>query len=102
MQIFFLNGLWRFLKDGHLPVKLHSGAPPRITLKVTSTYDIRFFQSTVKSVEIRLLLNFSNAIAGHCQFSLTEVTVIRKIHRFLIVNKRVKVVWEVSFWYKSD
>ena len=30
MQIFFLNGLWRFLKNGHLPVKLHSSAlPPR-------------------------------------------------------------------------
>ena len=28
MQIFFLNGLWRFLKNGHLPVKLHSSAPP--------------------------------------------------------------------------
>ena len=30
MQIFFLNGLWRSLKNGHLPVKLHSSAsPPR-------------------------------------------------------------------------
>ena len=28
MQIFFLNGLWRLLKNGHLPVKLHSIAPP--------------------------------------------------------------------------
>ena len=28
MQIFFPNGLWRFLKNGHLPVKLHSSAPP--------------------------------------------------------------------------
>ena len=28
MQIFFLNGLWRFLKNGHLPVKLYSSAPP--------------------------------------------------------------------------
>ena len=28
MQILFLNGLWRFLKNGHLPVKLHSRAPP--------------------------------------------------------------------------
>ena len=28
MQIFFQNGLWRFLKNGHLPVKLHSGASP--------------------------------------------------------------------------
>ena len=27
---FFLNGLWRFLKNGHLPVNLHSSAPPRI------------------------------------------------------------------------
>ena len=27
MQIFFLNGLWRFLKNGHLPVNLHSSAP---------------------------------------------------------------------------
>ena len=26
--IFFPNGLWRFLKNGHLPVKLHSSAPP--------------------------------------------------------------------------
>ena len=25
---FFLNGLWRLLKNGHLPVKLHSSAPP--------------------------------------------------------------------------
>ena len=28
MQLFFLNGLWKFLKNGHLPVKLHSSAPP--------------------------------------------------------------------------
>ena len=28
MQIFFLNGLWRLFKNGHLPVKLHSSAPP--------------------------------------------------------------------------
>ena len=27
MQIFFLNGLWRLLKNGHFPVKLHSSAP---------------------------------------------------------------------------
>ena len=27
MQIFFLNGLSRLLKNGHLPVKLHSSAP---------------------------------------------------------------------------
>ena len=27
MQIFFLNGLWTFLKNGHLSVKLHSSAP---------------------------------------------------------------------------
>ena len=25
---FFLNGLWRLLKNGYLPVKLHSSAPP--------------------------------------------------------------------------
>ena len=28
MQIFFLNGLWRFFKNGHLPAKLHSSASP--------------------------------------------------------------------------
>ena len=28
MQFFFLNGLWRLLKNRHLPVKLHSSAPP--------------------------------------------------------------------------
>ena len=28
-QFFFLNGLWRLLKNGHLPVKLHSSAPLR-------------------------------------------------------------------------
>ena len=28
MQTFFLNGLWRLLKNGHLSVKLHSSAPP--------------------------------------------------------------------------
>ena len=27
MQISFLNGLWRSLKNGHLPVMLHSSAP---------------------------------------------------------------------------
>ena len=27
MPIFFLNGLWRFLTNGHLPVNLHSSAP---------------------------------------------------------------------------
>ena len=30
MQIFFLNGLWRSLKNGHLPFKLHSSAPQGI------------------------------------------------------------------------
>ena len=35
MQIFFLNGLWRFLKNGHLPVKLHSSSPPpRCTFQI--------------------------------------------------------------------
>ena len=28
MQIFFPNRLWRFLKNGHLPVKLRSSASP--------------------------------------------------------------------------
>ena len=28
MQFFFLNRLWRLLKNGHLPVRLHSSAPP--------------------------------------------------------------------------
>ena len=28
MQIFFLNRLWRLLKNGHLPVKLYLSAPP--------------------------------------------------------------------------
>ena len=28
INFFFLNGLWRSLKNGHLPVKLHSSAPP--------------------------------------------------------------------------
>ena len=27
MQIFFQNWLWRSLKNGHLPLKLHSSAP---------------------------------------------------------------------------
>ena len=30
MQIFFMNGLWKFLQIGHLPVKLHSSAPPGV------------------------------------------------------------------------
>ena len=37
MQIFFLNGLWRFLKYGHLPVKLHSSAPPPGQVGITET-----------------------------------------------------------------
>ena len=32
MQIFFLNELCRFLKNGHLPVKLHSSSPRGSTL----------------------------------------------------------------------
>ena len=40
MQMFFQNGLWRFFKNGHLPVKLHSSAclspSPRVT---TYPYD---------------------------------------------------------------
>ena len=28
MEFFFLNGLWRFLTNGHLPVKLYSSTPP--------------------------------------------------------------------------
>ena len=28
MQIFYQNGFWRLLKNGHLPVKLHSSTPP--------------------------------------------------------------------------
>ena len=33
MQIFFQNRLWRFLKDEHLPIKLHSSPPgPKLYL----------------------------------------------------------------------
>ena len=28
MQIFLQNGLWRLLRNGHLPVKLHWSVPP--------------------------------------------------------------------------
>ena len=28
MQFFFLDGLWRLLKNGHLPVKLPVQVPP--------------------------------------------------------------------------
>ena len=37
---------------------------------------------------------FGKAIAKHCHFSLTEVTVIRKNHSSLIGNKRARVVCE--------
>ena len=46
---------------------------------------------------------FAKAIAEHCHFSLTEVTVIRKNPQFFfIVNKRATVACEVSFWYKAN
>ena len=42
MQFFFLNGLWRLLKNGHLPVKLHSSAPPpRVFTKYCDMFVIR-------------------------------------------------------------
>ena len=37
MQIFFLKGFWRFLKNGHLPVKLHwSTSPPGVLMPACS------------------------------------------------------------------
>ena len=42
---------------------------------------------------------FDKAIANHYDFLLTEVTVFRRIS---IVNKCVKIVCEVSFWYTAN
>ena len=45
MQIVFLNGLWRFLKYRHLPVKLHSSAslPGSLELIEMSTFSCTLF-----------------------------------------------------------
>ena len=41
MQVFFLNGLWRFLKNGYLPVKLHASAPSPRGLTANSPADLK-------------------------------------------------------------
>ena len=52
MQIFFLNGLWRLLKNGHLPVKLHSSTPPGISMLITwdSCSKSRFYYSAFRVI----------------------------------------------------
>ena len=76
-----------------------------IMLKVTSVYDIRFSacgEINRNSLKVWLFVQFGKAIAKHFLFSVTEVTVIRKTHSFLLGNKIVKVVCKVSFWYKAN
>ena len=43
MQIFFLNGLCRLLKNGHLPVKLHSSAPAGLLNLFLQLVYVRFY-----------------------------------------------------------
>ena len=49
MHIFFLNGLWRFLKNGHLPVKLHSSVPPPASF--TALLNFMSFRSEVFEIK---------------------------------------------------
>ena len=55
LQFFFLNGLWRLLKNGHLPVKLHSNAP-RVSRHVISAYTISLGLILVDDMELNLIL----------------------------------------------
>ena len=78
-----------------------------ITLKVILTYTMcGFFQVRMKSIEIQYKSGFysifGKTVSKGCHFSLTEVTVIIKIHSFLIANKRATVACLISFWYKAN
>ena len=72
---------------------------------MTSAYEMRLFSAYSEinrnSTEIGNFAQFlGKTIAKHCHLSLTEVTMIRT--KFLIVKKRAKAVFEVSFWYKAN
>ena len=61
MQIFFLNGLWRLLKDGHLPIKLHSSAPPGLETDAVDV-DILLLLSKVAMKKRQTVLDFNKDI----------------------------------------
>ena len=52
MQAFLLNGLSRFLKNGHLPVKLHSSVPPRVHPKPYGRPKSHMDLKTIKSITL--------------------------------------------------
>ena len=65
MQFFFLNGLWKLLKNGHLPVKLTFKCPPpptgnreiRLQVEHGTGHDIElgFHNNPFKSKKVRSL-----------------------------------------------
>ena len=71
-----------------------------ICVFAVSQYTIRVFFS-LQSNQQKFSIS-GKGIAKHCHFSFTEVTLIRKIHSFLIVHENGKVVYEVSFWYNAN
>ena len=78
MQISFLNKLWRVLKNGHLPVMLHSSAPPpprRVLalLKIHTYYGSLQLQMSVANYELEswsYLRTISHKIAEIIEYSV--------------------------------
>ena len=54
MQIFFLNGLWRFLKHWHLPVSLHSSVPLPPGLQSLFYQDSTVLLNSAHQIELKL------------------------------------------------
>ena len=55
MQILFLNGLWRLLKNGHLPVKLHSSAlPPWALISLELTVGQWLWLQIIRSMKLKI------------------------------------------------
>ena len=76
MQMFFLNRLWRFLENLHLPVKLHSNAPPPPPRWSTheSYHQHPWGMSSVPMSHIASTVNVSDRIHPNCMESSRHLT----------------------------
>ena len=99
MQVFFLNGLWRFLKNGHLPVKLHSSAPPgsknyhthhrahhslKKNCQIPATRTNFFIKSPAPGLPWDLYCNKNLQFSAICEISVSKVPM--NIYKFVMTT----------------